>query len=243
MQTSMLLNVLTKYNFGGIESAYWNISDNSVTVKFIAVDRSMLGTLKIKNFKGEDFKNSVLGIYTSSELSKLLKVFGEDDCDINLSLVKAGDNAVAIRLANKFIKENFALSDMAVMPKIPDLKKMPDEWQVHVKVTDKMADAFIKAKQALPHVKTFAVDCTDSQATFILGQTDVNTNNVSIDVETTKIEKIPRVHFSADVLSGILSCNKGLESTFKVSKESAAKIEFETENYSVMYFFATKKPV
>ena len=158
MHKSQLNGFISRYTINKIDSVSWNIASNKLKTRFISDDKSMIGEVTLLDFKS-DVDNSELGIYKTAALSKMLGVL-EDD--INLSLNKIGDKLVSLKLNDHKTKMNFALSDLAIIPHVPPLKYIPDNFEVVLKIDSDFADTFLKAKSALPEVVTFCVESDDS---------------------------------------------------------------------------------
>ena len=95
MQKTKLNKFIQKYNLGGnVNSVKWKSDNQSLSTSFVTPDKSLLGTVEVNNFQFED---ADLGVYQTDQLQKLLSVL---DNDVNLTLVKAGDKAVSLKVKN-----------------------------------------------------------------------------------------------------------------------------------------------
>ena len=140
MEKSKLNKFIQKYNLGGnVNSVKWTTAENQLKTSFVTPDKSLLGTVVADNVKFED---ADLGVYQTDQLQKLLAVL-EDD--INLSLTRAGDRAVSLKVKNGAVSVDFVLSDLTVIPDPPALKRLP-EFQTKLKLDSNFIDTFIKVK-------------------------------------------------------------------------------------------------
>jgi len=240
MHKSQLTGFISRYTINKIDSVAWNIASKKLKTKFISDDKSMIGEVILLTFKGDDdMDGSELGIFKTAELSKMLGVL-EDD--MNLSLNKIGDKLVSLKLNDHTTKMNFPLSDLAIIPHVPVMKYIPKDFEVVLKIDSDFSDRFQKSKSALPEVVTFCVESNDSNfAKIIMGQTDVNTKTIILNVETSKNKKIEKMYFNADIFSDILLANKDCTTELEISSEGIARIKFETKEYMALYYLVAKK--
>ncbi len=240
MQKSLILSLISKYNtIGNIESVIWEIAGDQLKTKFISDDKSMIGEVKVFGFKSED-NGAKLGIYKSSQFVKLLSPLSNEISPFQIE--KIGDKLISVKLNDQMSKMNYALSDLAVIPHVPSMKHVPQNFEVSFKIDDDFSNVYTKALSALPDVEIVSVKTTDtSMVSLTLGQTDVNTNRFNIEVENLKEGKLTSMFFNARILAEIISANKGVEAEFEISSEGLAKIKFETKEYSALYYLVAKR--
>lgn len=239
MHKSQLTGFISKYAISKIDSVAWEITQNELKTKFISDDKSMIGEVILSDFKSGDMDGSKLGIYTTAQLLKLLSVL-EDD--ISLSLNKLGDKIVSIKLNDHSTKINYALADLAIIPTVPVMKYVPKEFELVLKLDSEFINTYLRAKASLPDVVTFRVVSDGSDVVkIILGQTDVNTNTITLNVDTTQSQKIEDMYFNADIFADILSANKDCESELEISSEGIGRIKFNTKEYKSLYYLVAKK--
>ena len=76
MEKQTLNRFVSKYNLAGlVESVKWESKDGSLSTNFISDDKSVLGTVIMKDFEGD---NAEFGVYDTTKLSKMLSVLGND---------------------------------------------------------------------------------------------------------------------------------------------------------------------
>jgi hypothetical protein len=239
MDKQLLLNFIEKYSLGGeIESVAWEASGKKLKTRLISDDKSLLGEVSINNFEEKEFEGRKLAFFKTSEFLKILGVLQDN---VNISLQVIGESIASISLVDdKGTKTRFALSDLAVIPVVPNFKHIPSEFEISAKINPELATLFTKAVNALTDVRMFTVHSTAKKTQIILGQTDVNTNNVMFDIETESSAAIDDCSFNADLFKKILNANKGVDTTFKVSKEGLAVIECTSETYTAKYYLVSR---
>lgn len=240
MQKSLLTSFISKYSLGGaIESVVWEGTEAGLRTKMISDDKSLLGEIELKKSDTPELEGKKLGIFKTSQISKLMGVLG-DDIDISLNIIS--DAPKALKMGDKTAKTNYALSDLAIIPNVPALKaeNIPSEFEVSIKVNSDFISTFTKAKAALPEVVTFAVHSTAKKVELILGQTDVNTNTVTLNVESNKASVIDKLFFNADLFKEVLLANKEADAEFLISKEGLGKIVYDTKEYKAIYYLVAK---
>lgn len=240
MKKRRVNNFINKYHLSGlVESVKWEIEDNTLQTSFISDDKSCLGKVALEDF---DFENSTFGVYTTSDLSKMLGILDED---VELRLDRVGDTLVSISLSDGSVDTNFMLSDLAVIPNVPKSKAMPD-WDVQVTLEPEFITRFSKALSALSDsdVFTLVYDDANDGYNIVLGYSNINSNRISIAVESKFEKKIQPISFSARYFREILNANKEANSfTFKVSEHGLSHIKFELDDYTSEYYLIAIKNV
>ena len=231
MNKYVLTRFISKYNLNGnVSSVVLNSKDDTLSTRFITGDKSLLGELKLDNWTFEDAN---LGVYDTEQLSKLLDVLSDD---IEIKLKSFDTKAVALEVSDDYAKVNYMLSDLSVINQPPALKQLP-EFQVKIKVNTKFITKFISGKGALPDTDTFTVITDDDNVKVVIGYSAINTNRVTIPVETETFEDISKVSFNANLFKEVLSANKECESaTLEVSQEGLSRINFKVDEYDVTYY-------
>jgi len=239
MQKTKLNKFIQKYNLGGnVNSVKWAANTNKLTTSFVTPDKSLLGTVVVD---GVQFEDADIGVYQTDQLQKLLSVLGED---VSLSLTRAGDRAVSLKVKNGSVSVDYVLSDLSVIPDPPALKRLP-EFQTKVKLDNNFIDTFIKGKAALADVDMFTfVNDKDGNLSAVIGYSSTNTNRVNIPVETETNGMIEPVTFNANLFREMLVANKECKSTvLEVSNEGLAKVNFKIDDYDSTYFIVAMSDV
>ena len=186
------------------------------------------------------FDEAELGVYDTEQLSRLLGVL---DDDVSLNLTQAGDKSIAVEISDALSKVNFMLSDKSVINQPPALKELPD-FQVKIKVDTQFILRFISGKSALSDTDTFTVISNDNGVEVIIGYASINTNRVTIPVQTEVTSSIKNVSFNANLFKDVLVANKECESaTLEVSEQGLARINFKVDDYDVTYYLVAVQDV
>ena len=238
MNKYVLTRFISKYNLNGnVSSVVINSKDDTLSTRFITGDKSLLGELKLDNWTFEDAN---LGVYDTEQFSKLLDVLSDD---IEIKLKSFDTKAVALEVSDDYAKVNYMLSDLSVINQPPELKQLP-EFQVKIKVDTKFITKFIAGKGALPDTDTFTVVTDNDTVKVVIGYSAINTNRVTLPVETETFEDISRVSFNANLFKEVLSANKECESALlEVSEQGLSRISFNIDDYSVVYYLVAVQDI
>ncbi len=240
MNKQRLARFISKYYLNGtVNSVVLNSKSNSqqLAARFISGDKSLLGELVMDKW---DFEDSDIGIYNTEQLIKLLSVVDED---ITLSLTKAGDKAIALKVSDSTSSVNYMLTDTSIINEPPSLKTIP-EFELNIDVTPQFISKFIAGKGALGETDNFTIISNGGNVKVVIGYSSVNTNRVTIPVTTTKASDIDNVSFNANIFKEVLSANKECESaTFEVSSEGLSRITFKVDDYTSTYYLVAVQDV
>ena len=233
MEKQSLNRFVSKYNLAGlVESVKWESKEGSLTTSFISDDKSVLGSVSMKDFDSTD---ATFGVYDTTKLTKMLSVLGDD---IEFSINDIDGKSVSLKFKDGSTSVNYMLADLSVIPNVPDLKQLPD-FDTEIKLDSNFISKFIKAKGALADENNFTFTCTgENNGQIILGYSNINTNRIKIDVDCTcKKDKVDPISFSANFLKEILVENKeATDATLKISSQGLAHIHFEIDNYTSDYY-------
>ena len=238
MDKYKLTRFIDKYHLGGnVNAVVINSKGDTLSTRFITGGKDLLGELEMNSWQ---FKDAELGVYDTEQLSRLLGVL---DDDVSLNLTQSGDKAIALEISDKYSKVNFMLSDKSVINQPPPLKGIP-EFQLKIKVDTNFITRFIGGKSALPDTDTFTVITSDDGVKLVIGYSSINTNRVTIPVETETYEDIDKVSFNANLFRDVLVANKECESaTLHVSEQGLAKINFKVDQYDATYYLVAVQDV
>ena len=238
MQKTKLNKFIQKYNLGGnVNSVKWKAGTDKLTTSFVTPDKSLLGTVEVNNVQ---FENADIGVYQTDQLQKLLSVLGDD---VNLSLTKAGDKAVSLKVKNGPVSVDYVLSDLSVISDPPQMKRLP-EFGTKIKLDRSFIDTFIKGKGALSGVDTFTVVKTDEGCQVVIGYSSTNTNRVNIPVESSSCDINRPIIFNANLFKEVLVANRECTSAvLEVSNEGLAKVNFKVDDYDSTYYVVAMQDV
>jgi len=230
MEKQSLNRFVSKYNLAGlVESVKWESKEGSLTTSFISDDKSVLGSVSMKEFDGND---TSFGVYDTTKLTKMLSVLGDD---VEFSINDIDSKPVSLKFKDGSTSVNYMLADLSVIPNVPDLKQLPP-FNVEIKLDSNFISKFIKAKGALDE-NNFTFTCKDGKGQIILGFSNINTNRINIDVDCVCEGDIEPISFSATYLKEILVANKeATDATLKISSQGLSHIHFEIDNYESNYY-------
>ena len=231
MNRSKFDGFINRYNLGGeIESVMVKADGTSLSVRMISDDKTLLGDVTVAE---KDFPTGEFGIYTTSQLKGLLSVLDE--------AISVEETTGAVKFSDKGTKVQYMLAAPSVIPAVPDLKALPP-FDAEVTLNDDFINKFIKSKGALSDADTFTFTVKDKKAEIILGYSSINSNRISIAVETTAKEDIEPIAFSAKYLKAILTANKGSKSSsLKISSKGLSHVSFTDGDYTSNYYLVEIK--
>jgi len=226
MNKSKLDGFITRYNLSGeVESVKISADSAGMYVSFISDDKTLLGNVTSNE---PDFPAGEFGIYTTSQLKSMLTVLDSD--------IKVRHSDSTIKLSDSNTAVTYVLSDMAVIPDVPEMKQIPD-FEADIKLDIDFITRFIKSKAALPDSDKFTFSYSADSGEIILGYSTLNTNRVSMVVKCTSSGDMKPIQFSADYLKSILVANKNSESaSMKISSKGLCHLTFATADYTSEYY-------
>jgi hypothetical protein len=158
------------------------------------------------------------------------------DEDVSLSLLKANEKALALKLKDKSVDVHFMLTDTSVIEKAPTLKQVP-EFELKLDISSEFMNKFVAAKSALPDVGTFTILTADNQADLVIGYSSINTNRITIPADVSQYADIKRISFNADLFKDVIQANKECKSAvLEISSAGMAKIDFDVDGYHSKYW-------
>ena len=194
MEKQSLNRFVSKYNLAGlVESVKWESKEGSLTTSFISDDKSVLGSVTMKDFDSSD---SSFGVYDTTKLTKMLSVLGND---VDFSINDIDGKVVSLKFKDGSTSVNYML-DLSVIPNVPDLKQLP-EFDTEIKLDSNFINKFIKVKSLFGQDENnFTFTCGDGKngsGQIILGYSNINTNRINIDVDCTcSKDKVEPISFS-----------------------------------------------
>ena len=238
MQKRKLDRFIQKYNLSGnAEQVKWSFQDDSLSTDFITEDKSLLGSVVMKNV---NFENAEIGVYDTGQLKGLLNVLGED---IDMNIMKFGEKPISLKVKNNNVSVDFNLSDLSIIPSTPAMKHIPD-FGTEIEIDANFIETFIKGKSALADTTTFAIVKEGLETKIIIGYSDTNTNRVTIPVKTRMCDLNQPIYFNADLFKEVLVSNKECSSAIlKVSNEGLAKVNFKVDDYDSEYYIVAMQDV
>ena len=217
---------------GSVDSVKISVENKVAICGFVTADKSNIGFVKHENI---DIQDSEIGIYTTSELIKLLSVM-EDE--VKVKIESTSGKAVNMKMAGGKTVMTYMLADLSIIDDAPQPTDLP-EFEIELKITPEFVDSFLKAKAAIKDATVFAVISNGKTSKLVMNYSKDNVNNIAfaVDAVTEHVETDP-ICFSAGFMGEILSANKDAKvAKFEISKEGLAKVSFDTTGeYSAYYY-------
>jgi hypothetical protein len=244
MKKQVLNTFIDKYSLNGsIESVKWVVDNSNKQIKTSSIsdDKNALSYVTIKDDAG--LVDSEFGINDTTKLKKLLNVLSEE---VTVAFNKREEKIVSLSLNSDGTDVQYVTADLSVIPKVPDLKKLPP-FNLEIPLTKEFVTTFVKAKSALSDVDTltFSKDKKD-KIKLTIGYSNVNSNRINIDVKPSegKDSLGKTIHFSAKYLKEILTSNSDCENAvLKISDHGILHVEFNNDLFNSSYYLIEIKSV
>jgi len=242
MSKSKLKRFIEKYTLGGeIKSVKWSSDGKSLSTRFISGDKSVVGSVLLDKFS--DIEPSDLGIYNTPQFSALLGIMGDD---VEFKLTSSGDKFISIDMKDTKFKTTakYMLSDLSVIPTPPELRNLPSEFDLDIKVDSNFINTFIAGKGALADTESFTIVTKNDKVELVIGFSNVASNRVTIPVEVENYVELEPISFNANIFANILNANKECQTaSLKISKDGLSKINFNIDDYSSEYYLVATQQV
>jgi hypothetical protein len=231
MKKSKLDGFINRYTLGGeIESVLIKSDGDTLSVRMISDDKSLLGSVSVTDTQ---FPQGSFGVYTTSQLRGLLSVLDET--------IDVSEAVGSLRFSDAGTKVNYMLAADSVIPNVPELKKLPD-FDVQIPLDSDFVNKFVKSKGALSDSDSFTFVSKDGNSEVVLGYSSINSNRISIKVNATVSGDVEPISFSAKYLKQILLANKASNnSTLKISTQGLSHASFDDGEYKSEYFLVQIK--
>ena len=230
MEKSKLQSFINRYYLAGnCEAVILKENESGIGCELIDMDQTVVGKLQ---WKTTPFMKGELGINHTGALMKMLSAVGEN---INIDVQDAAGKNYAMKISEGSTRATFMLADTTVIPAVPSINAEPP-YEVILKLDDEFITKFIKAKNALPDAKNFAVQVVSGSIKFIINYTTVNSDNITFEVGPTDVADLAPICFSADKLKEVLVANKGDDGTMHVSSQGLSRIDFTGADFESQYW-------
>lgn len=229
MEKSKLQSFINRYYLAGnCEAVILKEDGNGINCELIDMDQTVVGKIQ---WKTNPFMKGSLGINHTGALTKMLSAVGEH---IEIDVKDAAGKNYAMKISEGNTQLTFMLADTTVIPAVPTINAEPD-YVVTIPVNEEFISKFIKAKNALPDAKNFAIQVQNGKIKFIINYSTVNADNISFEMDGGT-EAIEPICFSADKLKEILVANRGDSGHLYVSTEGLARINFSGADFDSTYW-------
>ena len=231
MEKSKLERFISKYNIGGAcESVKFVSNGTEMSVRAVSDDKNVLAEVTSHDM---GFPEGEFSLFETKRLRSLLGVLGEK---LKITKNVSGTKVMGLNLSDSDTKVTFVLAEEAVIPKVPELKKLP-MMDIEIVLDEKFVNTFARAKGALSEVDTFTVISDGTDASVIIGYSSLNSNRVHINTTTKKNARVEAISFSANYLKEILLSNKEIkDGVLKVSSKGIAVAEFVGDGFTSNYY-------
>jgi hypothetical protein len=229
MEKNKLQSFINRYYLAGnCEAVILKENQEGVGCELIDMDQTVVGKLQ---WKTTPFMQGELGINHTGSLIKMLSAVGDN---INIDVQSSSGKNYAMKISEGSTKATFMLADTTVIPAVPSINAEPP-YEVTIDIDDEFVNKFIKAKNALPDAKNFAVQVQNGVIKFIINYSTVNTDNISFEIAGTSADMSP-ICFSADKLKEVLVANKGDKGVMHVSSQGLSRIDFAGTDFDSNYW-------
>lgn len=230
MEKSKLQSFINRYYLAGnCEAVILKENENGVGCELIDMDQTVVGKLQ---WNTTPFMKGELGINHTGSLIKMLSALGEN---ININVQDSAGKNYAMKISEGSTKATFMLADTTVIPAVPAINTEPP-YEVTLPIDDAFMSKFIKAKNALPDAKNFAVQVVNGEIKFIINYSTVNSDNITFEVGSSTGDELSPICFSADKLKEVLVANKGDMGTMHVSSQGLSRIDFTGPDFNSSYW-------
>ena len=236
MNKIVLDTFIQKYNLGGnVNSVKWESSGDTLSTRFISPDKSLLGQLTLAKQTLPEFE---VGVYDTPLLSKMLGTLADK---VDFTLTEVDNTPVAFHITDSVISADYVLAAIGVIPDVPELKNVP-EFNTLVNIDSQFINSFIRGKGALADVETFAINPVDGGVEFVIGYSDINSNRISIKVQSGAVNMTDSIVFNANLFKEVLNANKECsKATLQISDKGLAHIEFNVDDFNVKYWLVSQQ--
>ena len=141
MKKQVLNTFIDKYSLNGsIESVKWVVDNKNKQIKTSSIsdDKNALSYVTIKDDAG--LVDSEFGINDTTKLKKLLNVLTEE---VGIAFNKREEKIVSLSLNSEGTDVQYVTADLSVIPKVPDLKKLPP-FNLEIPLTKEFVTTFLK---------------------------------------------------------------------------------------------------
>lgn len=232
MQKNKLINAIQKYHLAGnCNSVKWEISNNSMNVKFMHENKTLLGNLEVSNI---GLKDGEFGIYDTDQLLKMLSPL---DSEIEQSYTEGFNGVDGMIISDSSLKAHYLFADLTVIPEVSELKFTP-EPNLIINIDREFIDKFVKAKSALTDSNIFAIMAESNSVKLVVNYSTHRTNRMEIQLTNYQlVDPMDIIAFNSDLVKEVLVANKDCKTgTLKVSSEGLMTAEFSGDEYSSKYF-------
>jgi len=180
-----------------------------------------------------ELPDSEFGVYTTSELIKVIGIMG-DDIDIDIKSIE--NRPYNMNLQDKQFKSVYVLAEKSIIPKSAKLKQLP-EFSAECVFDKSFIDAYLKAKNGLATADAVAFEGHGNELKITVGFSSSQTNRVTWSIPATIHSDLDTIPFSAEYLKVILSANKEVKTArLQISSQGLLRIQCMHDDFTSEYF-------
>jgi hypothetical protein len=241
MKKNVLQDFIKKHT-DVIEKCRWvsNAKNKTLKVDVAADTKNLLCDLTLNNWDG--FGDAEVGVGNLPKFKRELNGLTGEDLT---AVVNYNDDKSRIINIDFLDGENvgtLTVSDLDMIAASSKLKTVPP-FNAEIIFDKDLVERFLKAKSALPDVKTFTVMMNKKGVLgLVVGFSNINSSRFSLKVNTTDgLDKVDEpLHFRADYLQQILAANSECnDSILKVSDGGFCSISFVSGDFISNYYLTT----
>ena len=239
-----LVSVISKYYLNGMnEAVKWEIKDNTLTIKFTAPDKSMIGVVTHEGFELED---STVGISNTTQLNKLLAI---TNGYLSLEYFKQHKLITKLIIADNQFTLNYALADTMIIPKAGEYVG-DGQYNIEATLDNESINAIVRAKSALADTDTvvfkpFINADSELQLEMLFGGNIEHSNKVSFylpDITTNNLPVEFKAHYNSNLIKEIMYCNKDVANcTMGINLDGVMRLYFDNGNLKSEYYLVAKE--
>lgn len=239
---NLVSNIEKYYLNGTIESVKWGVSNNKLHVDFISPNQDLVGHVECD----VDLTDSILGIFNTSGLLKMLNIL---DMDILINVEQQYQTPVRLQIEDSNFSVQYSLADPYIITPVPSIEE--PEYEVEFDIDTEFITRFSKAKSALGSdtKNIFKVSANvnedgNRQVKLILGDPTSHANKIEFTADA-RFQSVSSnfIPFNSLHVKEILSANKGegVEATGYLSVNGLLKLEFKTDTSTAVYYLPELK--
>ena len=250
MKKETLETFIRRYTLGGeINKVKWKYTaaDKTLHTRAAADNRSFVADVIMHDFTDFGTADVMVCIGDTEKVKGMMSPFGDD---LNLSINQQGDRLLGFTVSDADCESYCTAADpTSIDPVAKNLQDVP-EYHVVIPLTEEFLEKFLKARNALKDVDSFAVGM-NKKGLFevVIGYATSNSNRIRITPATDASD--PKVKNKLDVsltfpvknVAEVFKANADIPNgTLSINEAGIARLYFKNDKYTCTYFqFANKK--
>ena len=234
-----LQSIINKYYLGENESVKWDIEDKTLEIKFMSLNKEVIGKLVHKNF---DLEDSELAIFDTKKLLSLLNI---TTGDILLELEKTHKIFTKISISDQDFNLSYALADTHLIGKVGTVSDTT--WDVNINLEKEHVSNLVKAKSALSEIDNMIITTEldlnqELMCKFTFGDEHGHNNKITYQLYGDITDQNLKLPFNSNIFRTILNVNKDLDSgVLRISSKGLMKLEFTSGDTTCEYYLVRKE--